>query len=625
MITTKNVLENYKEIIRSDFFLEGPVIAFIWNNDTTWSVETVSQNIEKHLGYEDGLFLNNVLIYSSLIHPDDLNQVVKEVSEASIQKLKSFTHEPYRVLDKNDRYIWVKDSTTILYDEDENITHFVGYIISIDDEMEKNKKLNSELSFEASKLKALINTIPDLVWLKDKNGVYVSCNTRFEDFFGALENEIVGKTDYDFINKELADFFRENDNNAMHMNTPISNFEEIPFAKDGHIEYLKTTKSRVIDEFGELVGILGVGRDFTSERQIQKRLEEQKTELQTIFDTTKDGIAVLDMETNFKKVNKAYCEITGLSEEELLSSSCMALTYPEDIQNAQEQMKILLEKGFVESYEKRCFLKGKVLAVNISVNLLPDGKHMLLSMKDVSKFKIFEAQSKLASMGEMIGNIAHQWRQPLSVIAATSSGISLREEMGILDKSTLLVEMENITNQASYLSKTIDDFRNFIKDTHEQKELSVKETIEKTISIIHPAMKSHNIRLIVDIADDLEISGYENELIQSFINIINNGRDAIIENIENEEDRLIFISTVPSQKGFNVIIKDSGGGISQNVIDKIFEPYFTTKHQSVGTGIGLSMTYKILTERHNGTIDVFNEEYQYNGKNYKGATFRIVF
>jgi len=359
--------------------------------------------------------------------------------------------------------------------------------------------------------------------------------------------------------------------------------------------------------------------------QYQKKLEEQKTELQTIFDTTKDGIAVLDMETNIKRVNKAYCEITGLSEEELLSTSCFALTYPEDIPNTQEQMKILLEQGFVDSYEKRCLLNGKVLAVNISVNLLPDGKHMLLSMKDVSKFKTFEAQSKLASMGEMIGNIAHQWRQPLSVITATSSGISLREEMEILDKNTLLEGMENILHQDSYLSKTIDDFRNFIKDTHEQKKLSIKATLQKTISIIHPAMKSHNIQLIVDMVEDIEISGYENELIQSFINIINNGRDAIEENVESDEDKLIFITTVASQEGLNVIIKDSGGGVPQNVIKKIFEPYFTTKHQSVGTGIGLSMTYKILTEHHNGTIDVYNEEYTYNGKNYKGACVEIQF
>jgi PAS domain S-box-containing protein len=362
-----------------------------------------------------------------------------------------------------------------------------------------------------------------------------------------------------------------------------------------------------------------------ADRKKELQLIEQQKELQTIFDTTKDGIAVLDMDTRFKKVNKAYCEITGLSEEELLSTSCFALTYPEDIPNTQAQMKILLEQGFVDSYEKRCFLKGKILSVNISVNLLPDGNHMLLSMKDITKFKTFEAQSKLASMGEMIGNIAHQWRQPLSVIAATSSGISLREEMGILDKNALLEGMENITNQAGYLSKTIDDFRNFIKDTHEQEKLSIKATLQKTISIVSPAMKSHNIRLIVYIVDDIEIIGYENELIQSFINIINNSRDAIEENVESDEDKLIFITTVASQEGLNVIIKDSGGGVPQNVIEKIFEPYFTTKHQSVGTGIGLSMTYKILTEHHNGTIDVHNEKYEYNGKNYKGACFEIQF
>jgi PAS domain S-box-containing protein len=498
MKTTENMLENYKSIIRSDFFLNGPVVAFIWNNDTTWSVETVSQNIEKHFGYEEELFLNNVLIYSSLIHPDDLNQVVKEVTEASIQKLKSFNHEPYRVLDKNNSYIWVKDSTNILYDEDGNITYFVGYIISINDEIVTNE-------------------------------------------------------------------------------------------------------------------------------QYQRTLEEQKTELQTIFDTTKDGIAVLDMETNFKKVNKAYCEITGLSEKELLSTSCMALTYKEDLINTKKQIEILFEEGFIDSYEKRCLVKGKLLTVNISVNLLPDGNHMLLSMKDITRFKTFEAQSKLASMGEMIGNIAHQWRQPLSVIAATSSGIALREEMGILDKSTLLEGMENITSQASYLSKTIDDFRNFIKDTHEHHKLSIKETIEKTISIVYPAMKSHNIRLIVDITDDIDIIGYENELIQSFINIINNSRDAIEENVESDEDKLIFITTVASKEGLTVIIKDSGDGIPQNVMDKMFEPYFTTKHQSIGTGIGLSMTYKILTEHHKATIEVDNQTYHYQEKFYHGACFSIKF
>jgi len=360
------------------------------------------------------------------------------------------------------------------------------------------------------------------------------------------------------------------------------------------------------------------------DKKKELQLIEQQKELKTIFDTTKDGIAILDMDTRFKKVNKAYCEMTGLSEEELLNTSCIALTYREDIPHTQEQMKILLEKGFVDNYEKRYVVNGKILTIHVSLNLLPDGNHILLNMKDVSKLKTFEAQSKLASMGEMIGNIAHQWRQPLSVILTTATGIAVREEMGSLNKDLLLEGMNSISHQVTYLSKTIDDFRNFIKDNDNQEKLSIKKTIEKTISIVSPAMKNHNIQLKVNTIEDMEIIGYENELIQAFINIINNGRDALDEHIQDEDDKFIFITSKKIDNTIIVTIKDSGGGIPDNVIPKIFEPYFTTKHQSIGTGIGLSMTYKIITEHHNGKIEVQNEEYQYNEKNYKGACFKII-
>ena len=118
-------------------------------------------------------------------------------------------------------------------------------------------------------------------------------------------------------------------------------------------------------------------------------MEFQKQELQTIFDTTKDGIAIIDLETNFKKVNKAYCDITGLNEEELLKTSCLALTLPEDIEGTMAKMKILFEKGHVDSYEKRCVINEKHITVSISVTILPDKQYMLLSMKDVTQHKIF--------------------------------------------------------------------------------------------------------------------------------------------------------------------------------------------------------------------------------------------
>ena len=110
----------------------------------------------------------------------------------------------------------------------------------------------------------------------------------------------------------------------------------------------------------------------------------------------------------------------------------------------------------------------------------------------------------------------------------------------------------------------------------------------------------------------------------SFINIINNSKDAIKEYVKNDE-KLIFINTIKEDSSLIITIKDNGGGIPDNIIHRIFEPYFTTKNKNVGTGIGLSMTYKMITERHNASIDVYNEEYTYNNKNYKGACFKITF
>ena len=523
---------------------------------------------------------------------------------------------------------WFETFKKPVFDDLGNVIGTFGYAIDLSEKMNFQKQLedaNEKLSIESSKLKTLVNAIPDLVWLKDANGAYLSCNKRFEQLYGHKEEEILGKTDYDFVDYDTADFFRGHDKNAMDENKPLSNFELLKFASDGHSEYTKTTKTRVLDNEGNIIGVLGIGRDFTAEQVSNEKLEFQKQELQTIFDTTKDGIAIIDLQTNFKKVNKAYCEITGLSEEELLKTSCLALTLAEDVEATMSKMETLFEKGFVDSYEKRCVINGKHITVSLSVTLLPDKQHMLLSMKDVTQLKLFEEQSKLAAMGEMIGNIAHQWRQPLSVITSISTAIKMRNEYEQLKDYDIVPDMDMITKQALYLSKTIDDFRNFIRNTQHKKDFSIKNALERTISILHSAMINNHIVLISNIEDDIVLHGYENELMQAFINIINNARDAIKDNVKSDDDKYIFIQTLRNKNKLELSIKDSGGGIPENIIHRIFEPYFTTKHQSIGTGIGLSMTYKMITQRLNGTITVENEEYEYNKRSYKGACFKIVF
>ena len=523
---------------------------------------------------------------------------------------------------------WFETFKKPLFDNLGNVIGTFGYAIDLSDKINFQKELeelNEKLSMESLKLKTLINAIPDIFWLKDINGVFLSCNRRFEELCGCSSNEIIGKTDYDLVDKNNADIFRLHDKDAMNSDKPITNLERLTFKIDGHTEYTKTTKTKVIDNDGNVIGILGIGRDFTTEQENKEKLELQKQELQTIFDTTKDGIAIIDLKTNFKKVNKAYCDITGLSEQELLNTSCLALTLPEDVEATMAKMKILFEEGHVDSYEKRCVINGKHITVSLSVTLLPDKQHMLLSMKDITQFKLFEEQSKLAAMGEMIGNIAHQWRQPLSVITSISTGLKMRSDHNLLDSYDIVPDMDIITKQAQYLSKTIDDFRNFIRNNEHKVDFSVKNSLKTTVSILHSAMINNHINLIINLTDDITLHGYENELIQAFINIINNAKDAINENIKNDEDKFIFIKTQLKNNKLELSIKDSGGGIPENFIHRIFEPYFTTKHQSVGTGIGLSMTYKIITQRHPATISVENEEYEYNNKKYKGACFKIIF
>jgi PAS domain S-box-containing protein len=494
------------------------------------------------------------------------------------------------------------------------------YVQATNNKLKKTQDMYLE---QKNRLSAIIEFIPDLLWLKDPDGAYVICNKKFEKLYGQSQEKIIGKTDYDFVSKDLADFFRDNDNRAMYADHPCTNFEELTYS-DGHSEFTETTKTFVKDYHGNLIGVLGIGRDITKLKKQEETLINQKKELQEIFNTTKDGIAIIDKDSRFIKVNKAYCEITGLSEEELLQTSCMELSAEEDKTKSKEALARVLMGESIDGFEKTCVIKDRVITVNMSVALMPNGQNILVSMKDISYLKTIERQSKLASMGEMIGNIAHQWRQPLSIISVIASGLKVRQDFGEVSGYDLKPDMEEIVNQSNYLSKTIDDFRNFIKENSTSKiSCKVSSILHKTLSLLNASFKNHGINVQFDIVQDVEIECYENELIQSFINIINNAKDAIEENQKNE-DKVILITLSKDNDKAKISILDNGGGIPEEIIPRLYEPYFTTKHQSVGTGLGLPMAYQIIVQRHGGDIKVRNKTFEYEGKVFTGAKFTIL-
>jgi PAS domain S-box-containing protein len=367
--------------------------------------------------------------------------------------------------------------------------------------------------------------------------------------------------------------------------------------------------------------------DITEQKNIESLLLSQKDEFESLFRQSGEGIAILDLNANFLDFNEAYIKMLGYTREELKQRSCIDLSAPEDRERSIEALSQALSQGYLQNFEKICIAKdGKKINVSMTATLLSDKQRFLIVTKDMTSFKLVEEQYRLASMGEMIGNIAHQWRQPLSVISSIASSIKVMEEFAILEKHDILPDMEKIIQQSEYLSRTIDDFKNFIKDSEESKELNIKDILEKALLILHPAIVNSHIKIVKNISCDIKVDVNENELVQSFINIINNAKDAVNENVQESDDRYIFITMDKNIDNIKELsICDTGGGISQNVINRIFEPYFTTKHQSVGTGLGLSMTHKIIVEKYKFSLNVVNKEIEYNGKRYYGACFVMQF
>ncbi len=264
--------------------------------------------------------------------------------------------------------------------------------------------------------------------------------------------------------------------------------------------------------------------------------------------------------------------------------------------------------------------KNKDELKELNTNLEQRIKKEVQNSKTIQE-KLFKSE-KLASMGEMIANIAHQWRQPLSVISTGVTGLKIKKEYGNLEDGEFYRICDQINDNAQYLSRTIDDFKNFIKGDRKEELFNLEENIKSFLHLVEATVTKEEISISSNVDSDLRLKGLPNELIQCFINIFNNSKDAMKET--NTQNRHIFIKGYKKDACVCIEFKDNAGGINEEIIKKIFEPYFTTKHKSQGTGLGMHMTYTLITQGMQGNIEVSNETFNFDGKEYKGAKFLIT-
>jgi len=352
---------------------------------------------------------------------------------------------------------------------------------------------------------------------------------------------------------------------------------------------------------------------------------------------TQNGMTITDKDMKILQVNKAFTNITGYKQEEAIGQTPAILKSGIQDELFYKNMHNSLEKNHFWSGEINNRHKdGKILKEYLTIQVVVDDNNEIIyyvaSFTDITLQKATEAklkeketilvqQSKMAAMGEMLENIAHQWRQPLSVISTISTGLLTKREYEIeVTKEEEIDSLNKINSTTQYLSQTINDFRDFFKPNKEKIEFNLKDCYKKTLNLVNSKFASLNIEVIENL-EDININNLDNELMQVMMNIFNNARD-ILETKDGK--RLIFIDICKKNNSAVIKIRDNAGGIPQDIINKVFEPYFTTKHESQGTGIGLYMSKEMVDKHLKGLLQVDNRSYYYNDVEYKGACFRIT-
>ncbi len=521
----------------------------------------------------------------------------------------------------------------------------------------------------------IINLIKDLIFFKDLNGIYQNCNKAYLEYMNKNIDEIIGKNDYEIFNKKTADKFTKNDKELL-KNKKTKTFNEKIYGKEETI-YLETTKSIVYNKNNIPIGILGISRDIT----IRKQYEILYLENQIIFEMIikKEPLEEI-LKTIIKfietKCPNIICSILFLDKEQKISDKVIAPSLSNFYIDNVKGIKIA---DGVAASGTAAFLKKRVIIENINnhpywkayehittkygikaccsqpifstideilgtltfyykeqrkpndyeLKLIDIFSHLcsIAMQKDMDEKKFKEKnllliqQSKMASLGEMLENIAHQWRQPLSLISTCASAVKIQREMGVLNEELVEEALDNILNSTTYLTKTIEDFKSFFIKNKLKKEFYISNTIKRVLNLTSAKFNNKEIKFIKNI-ENFSILGLENELLQVLINILNNAEDALLLN--NIKNKLIFITAYKKNNECIIEIKDNAKGIPENIVDKVFEPYFTTKHKSQGTGIGLYMSQEIISKHMYGKLEVKNTNYVFENKEYLGALFKIT-
>ncbi len=547
---------------------------------------------------------------------DKVNEIKKVITNYDSGKFGYFLRVVTPIFSKQQKYLGLAEFSISA----DNITNFIKDKLHYDNRFLvkdiKNKKFLNHLS-------------------KTKNGLVIFKSSNKKLF---NQNNLIVKSYYIFGNSTLF-------NNLIHFNNKVYKISKIILSDTANLEIAFDVtgiyNEHILFErnlmlfisllilFSIVIWCISIMLNNKSNKllKLNKEIQIQKKTFETLFNDASEGLSIL-RDGKFIDCNKAVLNMLRIENKKDLLNIHPSQLSPEFQPNGQlsfnrlnEMIQIAIVTGSnnFEWLHKRANGEEFYADITLTAMVLNNENVIHVVWKDISEKKklqedlkqkemlIFE-QSKMASMGAMIGNIAHQWKQPLSVISLITTGIQFKKELGILDIETLPEEMEIITNQIAHLTNTLNTFRNFLKEKKEFKEVILQDRIDVALNISGLILKDSGIELKnnINYLNPIIISLIIGELTEVLINIINNARDILIE--KKIKEPWVQLDLIQEDNKAIISIEDNGGGIPSDVMPKLFDKYFTTKNDDKGTGLGLHMSYQIITKSLNGKIYAKNTE-----------------
>lgn len=565
------------------------------------------------LGYRDGELKPVSETWEKLIHPEDIERVTRTLN-LHLEGISSFYITEHRLKHKSGHWVWVLTAGKVLL-RDDNGAPLRAAGIHLD--ITKQKTAEDALTRERALLISMINSIPDLIFYKDQDGAYLGCNKAFENFVGRPVTEIIGNSDADIFSPETAEISQIQDRELMNSGLPQRNEEWVTFP-DGHNELLDIVKTPLLGPDNTIIGVIAISRDITTLKETEKKLADERERLAVTLRSIGDGVITTDTDGAVVMLNKAAEQLCGWTSKEaegLPSGEVFRIINGKTRLTEENPAEKVMKSGQTVSLNPDTILiakDGTQRKIADSGAPIHDRQSKIIGsvivFRDVTDQQRMEDEilkvRKLESIGVLAGGIAHDFNNILSAILG-----NLELTAALLPEENTKIHslVKNARKATTRAAKLTNQLLTFSKGGEPVLETtSLPKLIQDSADFV---LHGSPVSCDYDFPEDLWLADVDTgQLSQVIQNITINAKHAMpsggtivvcASNIHRSSTDPILSSD--DRNFIKVSITDTGHGIPEEIVDRIFDPYFTTKQE--GSGLGLAISHSII-QKHGGYLTV---------------------